>query len=70
MQQPTNLQPYAYWDRVRNGRFALVALAKIVGLLPETFIAAGPACRRKTRFVLNCLKFSLMAEHSGLSSSH
>jgi hypothetical protein len=45
MQQPTSLQLYAYWDRVRNGRFAPrrfeVEPAKIAALLPETFIAEG-----------------------------
>ena len=64
MQQPTSLQLYAYWDRVRNGRFAPrrfeVEPAKIAALLPETFIAEGAGllgCRFRLAGTKICEQF-------------
>jgi len=64
MQQPTSLQLYAYWDRVRNGRFAPrrfeVEPAKIATLLPETFIAEGAGllgCRFRLAGTRICEQF-------------
>jgi hypothetical protein len=64
MQQPTSLQLYAYWDRVRNGRFAPrrfeVEPAKIAALLPETFIAEGAGllgCRFRLAGTRICEQF-------------
>jgi hypothetical protein len=64
MQQPTRLQLYAYWDRVRNGRFAPrrfeVEPAKIAALLPETFIAEGAGllgCRFRLAGTKICEQF-------------
>jgi hypothetical protein len=64
MQQPTSLQLYAYWDRVRNGRFAPrrfeVEPAKIAALLPETFIVEGAGllgCRFRLAGTRICEQF-------------
>jgi hypothetical protein len=64
MQQPTSLQLYAYWDRVRNGRCAPrrfeVEPAKIAALLPETFIAEGTGplgCRFRLAGTRICEQF-------------
>jgi len=64
MQQPTSLQLYAYWDRVRNGRFAPrwfeVEPAKIAALLPETFIAESAGllgCRFRLAGTKICEQF-------------
>ena len=64
MQQPTSLQLNAYWDRVRNGRFAPrrfeVEPSKIAALLPETFIAEGAGllgCRFRLAGTRICEQF-------------